>query len=143
MATQPNKCQLRQASAERARLRATRRTAAGFELIMPVMAKLRIISRQSRWSDDLERWTVQFEPRAKPIAVEASRPESPEPGELPAAKTRGNFSVLQPVEKSRNAIGISRRPAPRAMGAGIAHSAGSRMPRSKPEGKFSGLQTLE
>ena len=84
--------------------------------------------------------TSSFEARLRSLLVFTPRDGG---GRRLATKMRRKFSVLQPVEKSRNAIGISQRVAPRAIGAEVAGGVGSRMPRSKPEAKFSALQTLE
>ena len=66
-----------------------------------------------------------IQPKANAIAVEASRcrkSRSRKPRRRPAncrlQRRGGNFSLLQPIEKSRNGIGIAQRVAPRAVGAG-------------------------
>jgi membrane carboxypeptidase/penicillin-binding protein len=58
---------------------------------------------------------------------------------MAGGEEEGNFSVVQALEKSRNAVGISRRA---GMGAGASAQARERCGKSR-DAKFSALQTVE
>jgi hypothetical protein len=75
-------------------------------------------SRDGDVADELAPIGMECDRRAMDWPIRLSAGSREGGGRKACNEVRRIFSVLQPVEKPRNAIGIAQRAAPRAMGVG-------------------------